>query len=69
MNYKISFRERAALAMMHLSKQLPITLETAKEQAQWLRKKHKNKAEETKKLITFAKQYDFPLAQKSRLCL
>lgn len=44
MNYKISFRERAALAMMHLSKQLPITLEAAKEQAQWLRENSKIKS-------------------------
>lgn len=44
MNYKISFRERAALAMMHLSKQLPITLEVAKEQAQWLRENSKIKS-------------------------
>ena len=43
MNYKISFRERAAQAMMHLSKQLPITLEQAKEQAQWLNKNTKTK--------------------------
>ncbi|MBZ9787059.1 hypothetical protein LB456_06265 [Psychroflexus sp. CAK57W] len=38
MNYKLSFRERAALAMMQLSKQLPTTLEQAREQAQWLKK-------------------------------
>ncbi len=43
MNYKLSFQERAAIAMMHLSKQLPITLEQAKEQAQWLRKNTKTK--------------------------
>ncbi|MBG7611558.1 hypothetical protein IU405_04765 [Polaribacter sp. BAL334] len=41
MNYKISFQERAALAMMQLSKQLPITLEQAKEQVQWLKKNTK----------------------------
>lgn len=43
MNYKISFRERAALAMMRLSKQSPITLEAAREQAQWLKKNTKTK--------------------------
>lgn len=43
MNYKISFRERAAQATMHLSKQLPITLEAAREQAQWLKKNTKTK--------------------------
>lgn len=41
MNYKISFRERAALAMMQLSSQLPITLEAAREQALWLRENSK----------------------------
>ena len=43
MNYKISFRERAAQAMMHLSKQLPVTLEAAREQVQWLKKNSKKK--------------------------
>lgn len=43
MNYKISFQERAAAAMMLLSKQLPVTLEQAKEQARWLRKNTKIK--------------------------
>ena len=43
MNYKISFQERAAMAAIHLSKQLPITLEAAKEQAQWLKKNTKTK--------------------------
>jgi len=43
MNCKISFQERAALAMMHLSKQLPITLEAAKEQAQWPKKNTRTK--------------------------
>lgn len=43
MNYKISFQERAALAMMHLSKQLPTTLAMAKEQVQWLKKNTKTK--------------------------
>ncbi len=41
MNYKISFRERAAIATMQLSKQLPVTLEEAKEQAQRLKKNTK----------------------------
>ncbi len=43
MNYKISFRERAAQAMMRLSKQLPVTLEAAREQVQWLKKNTKTK--------------------------
>lgn len=43
MNYKLSFRERAAIAMMQLSKQLPITLEEAREQAQWLKQNTKTK--------------------------
>ncbi len=43
MNYKISFRERAAQAMMRLSKQPPITLEQAREQVQWLKKNTKTK--------------------------
>ncbi len=43
MNYNISFQERAARVMMLLSKQLPVTLEAAKEQAQWLRKNTKAK--------------------------
>lgn len=43
MNSKLSFRERAAIAMMHLSKQLPNTLEQAKEQVQWLKKNTKTK--------------------------
>lgn len=34
----MSFQERAAQAMMQLSKQSPITLEEAQAQAQWLKK-------------------------------
>jgi len=41
MNYKISFQERAAQAMMRLSNQSPNTLEAAREQAQWLKKSTK----------------------------
>ncbi len=41
MNLEISFRERAALAMMQLRKQLPVTLEQARAQAQWLKKNTK----------------------------
>ena len=37
MNYKISFRERAKLATELLSKQSPVTLEQARQQAQWLK--------------------------------
>lgn len=43
MNSKISFQERAAQAMMHLSNQSPSTLEAAKEQVQWLKKNTKTK--------------------------
>ena len=43
MNYKISFQERAAQAMMHLSKQSQVTLEVAREQAQWLHQNTKTK--------------------------
>lgn len=41
MNYKMSFRERAAQAMMRLSRQSPITLEEAQKQALWLKKNTK----------------------------
>lgn len=37
MNYKISFKERAKLALEQLSKQLPITLKMAKQQAKQLK--------------------------------
>lgn len=43
MNYKISFRERTAIAMMHLSKQSPVTLQMARKQAQWLKQNTKTK--------------------------
>ncbi|WP_198540736.1 hypothetical protein [Capnocytophaga stomatis] len=43
MSYKISFQERAKLSMENLSKQLPVTLEEAREQVQWLKKKSKTK--------------------------
>ncbi len=43
MNYKISFQERAAIAMMQLSKQSPTTLEQAKEQVRWLKENTKTK--------------------------
>jgi hypothetical protein len=38
MNYKISFQERAQLAMEQLSKQSPITYEKALEQVKRLKK-------------------------------
>ena len=38
MNCKISFQERAKLATELLSKQSPVTLEQARQQAQWLKK-------------------------------
>lgn len=37
MNYKISFQERAALALEILSNQSPVTLIQARLQAQWLK--------------------------------
>jgi hypothetical protein len=37
MNYKMSFQERAKLAMEHLSRQLPYTYEQALEQVQRLK--------------------------------
>lgn len=37
MNLKISFQERAKLAMENLSKQLPVSLEKARQQVQWLK--------------------------------
>lgn len=43
MNSKMSFRERAALAMMHLSRQSPTTLEEMREQARWLKQNTKAK--------------------------
>ena len=39
MNYKISFQERAKLGLEELSKQLPVTLMMAREQAQFLKSK------------------------------
>ncbi len=43
MNYKISFQERAALAMEMLSNQLPVTLEEARAQAERLKIASKSK--------------------------
>ena len=37
MNYNISFKERAKLAMENLSKQAPVTLEEARQQVEWLK--------------------------------
>ena len=37
MNCKISFKERAELAIALLSKQSPVTLEEARKQALWLK--------------------------------
>lgn len=48
MNCKISFKERTALAMMRLSKQPPVTLEQARQQAQWLKKNTKTKIKKQK---------------------
>ena len=43
MNYKISFQERAAKAMILLSKQSPVNLEKARAQALWLKTNSKTK--------------------------
>ena len=37
MKYDLSFQQRAKLGLEQLSKQLPVTLEEAKQQAQWLK--------------------------------
>ena len=39
MIYAMSFQERAKLATEQLSKQSPVTLKEAREQAQWLKTK------------------------------
>jgi len=43
MNYSISFKERAAQAMMRLCRQSPTTLKAAREQALWLKINTKTK--------------------------
>lgn len=43
MNYNITFQERTTLAMMHLSKQLPVSLEQAKKQAKQIKENTKTK--------------------------
>lgn len=43
MSYKLSFAERAKLAMEILSKQPPVTLEEAKAQAEWLKRTSRTK--------------------------
>jgi hypothetical protein len=43
MNYTMSFQERAKLATEQLSKQLPVTLEMARRQAQKLKSQSKTK--------------------------
>ena len=43
MNYKISFQERAQLAMEQLSKQSPVTYEQALEQVQKLKEMSQTK--------------------------
>jgi hypothetical protein len=47
MNYRISFQERAAIASIRLSRQLPITLAKAKGQALWLKKNSETKHKKT----------------------
>jgi hypothetical protein len=49
MNYNLSFKERAKLAMELLSKQSPVTLEEARKQALWLKEQSNSKV---KKHIT-----------------
>ena len=48
MNCKISFVERAKLAMEILSKQPPVTLEEAKAQAEWLKRTSRTKEKKQK---------------------
>jgi hypothetical protein len=43
MNYNLSFKERAKLAMELLSKQSPVTLEEARKQALWLKEQSNSK--------------------------
>jgi len=43
MNYKISFKERAKIAMEQLAKQPPVTLEQARAQAERLSQASKSK--------------------------
>lgn len=43
MNYKISFKERAKIAMEQLAKQPPVTLEKARAQAERLSQASKSK--------------------------
>ncbi|EPE01231.1 hypothetical protein [Capnocytophaga sp. oral taxon 336] len=51
MSYKLSFAERAKLAMEILSKQPPVTLEEAREQARKVRERSTSK---TKKQLALA---------------
>jgi hypothetical protein len=55
MDYKISFQESAAIAMIHLSKQLPTFFRTSQKTSALFKGKHQNKAEEIKRSIIFAK--------------
>jgi hypothetical protein len=48
LNYKISFVERAKLAMENLSKQQPISLEKALKQVQWLKEMSQTKQKKQK---------------------
>lgn len=48
MNYNISFQERATLATIQFSKQLPTNLEQAKKQVLWLKKTAKQTARKRK---------------------
>ena len=54
MSYKLSFAERAKLAMEILSKQPPVTLEEARAQVEWLKKKSRSKI---KKQRTLSNKY------------
>lgn len=49
MNCKLTFKERAEIAMEQLAKQPPVTLEQARAQAKWLSEVSKSK--EKKKRI------------------
>lgn len=53
-NYKISFQERVALAMIQLIQTIARYLRTGEKSSPMAEEKHKNKTEETKRLISFA---------------
>jgi hypothetical protein len=48
MKYSVSFQERLRLSMMQLSNQSPVTLEEARQQAQWIKRASTAKAKKQK---------------------